>query len=215
MSFVRLMCAAIVGGLVVFAWGFVSHEFLGVAWMAFGTMENEEAVVQAVGTAVQDGERQAFLFPGIMKKGATPEELEAAYAVWEKGPRGMLVVDATPMTNSFPKLMATEFGVGVVAALIASIVAAGVRGGYAGRVATVALLGVFAWMAVDASYWNWYRFPDGFAMAGLIDQGVGWLLAAFPIAAIARPRRTCGCGPGCGCGPECGCGPGCECGKKA
>jgi len=189
MSFLRILAAAIVGGIVVFVWGFVSHEFLGVEKLAFGTMQNEAAVVQAVDSAVTGTERKAFLFPGIMKEDATKEELQAAYDTWEKGPRGILVVDASALSDSFPKLMATEFGSGMVAALIAAIVAAGVRGGYAGRVATVALMGVFGWVSIDVSYWNWYRFPDGFAMASLIDQGIGWVLAGLFIAAIARPSR--------------------------
>jgi len=31
-------------------------------------------------------------------------------------------------------------------------------------------------------YWNWYRFPASFALAALVEQLLGWLLAGAAMA---------------------------------
>ena len=188
MSFVRVLSAALVGGVVVFGWGYTSHEVLGTSKMAFDDMPtaSERAVVDAMQGAVQ--EHSAFLFPMPPDEMLSKEQWEAHLAIYEQGPRGMVIFDPTTMSGSFSKLLGTEFLSGTIAALMAAIVASCVCGGYWGRVATVFLMGLFAWVSIDLSYWNWYRFPDGFALAGLVDQGVGWLMAGLCMAGIARPR---------------------------
>ncbi|HXU11392.1 MAG TPA: hypothetical protein VN898_05460 [Candidatus Binatia bacterium] len=56
------------------------------------------------------------------------------------------------------------------------------------RVLAVALLGVFAWLSLSVSYWNWYGFPASFILAEGIDQAVGWTLGGLAIARIVPPR---------------------------
>jgi hypothetical protein len=43
----RLIVAALLGGLVVFAWGFVSHMVLPVGDMSHGQASNEDLVLAA------------------------------------------------------------------------------------------------------------------------------------------------------------------------
>ena len=187
MSLARILIAAVLGGMIVFFWGFFTHSVLQMDKMAFSQASAPASLAVAAGE-VAPGTRTAFFYPPMPSDGSSKEQQELAIAQWEQGPRGIFVIDATPMTNTYPRLLLTELASSVIAAMIAAIVAAGVRGGYGGRVATVTLMGVFAWTAIDISYWNWYRFPDGFALMGLVDQGVGWLLAGLVIGAIARPR---------------------------
>ncbi len=190
MSFVRILAAALVGGVVVFMWGYVSHTFLGVGEMAFDRMPMATEQVLAHALDESGIDHSMMMFPALPEGELSAEQMKAYEEVYEAGPRGIVLYDRAPMPGFFPKSLVKEFVSGTIAALMASIVAAGVRGGYAGRVATVTLMGLFAWVSIDISYWTWYRFTDGFAMAGLIDQGVGWLLAGLLIAAIARPSRV-------------------------
>jgi hypothetical protein len=39
------------------------------------------------------------------------------------------------------------------------------------------LIGVFTVMAVQVPYWNWYGFPVGRLISGVVEQGVAGLLA--------------------------------------
>lgn len=189
MSLARILIAAVLGGMIVFFWGFFTHTVLQIDNMAFSSAAAPVGIASAAAEA-EPGSRKAFFFPPMPSEGSSKEQQQLAMAQWEQGPRGIVVIDATPLTNSYPRLLLTQFASSAIAAMIAAIVAAGVRGGYVGRVATVTLMGIFAWTAVEISYWNWYRFPDGFALMGLIVQGVGWLLAGLVIGAIARPRAV-------------------------
>ena len=56
----------------------------------------------------------------------------------------------------------------------------------------VAAAALFSWLSVMVPYWNWYRFPTSFTVAGLIEQVVGWLLAGAVMAwwLGRRPRQV-------------------------
>lgn len=187
MSLIRVLLAAIVGGAVVFGWGAVSHMFLGIGEMGIGSLPEEEMLVPVFEAAVT--ERSFLMFP------AMPDDTtdEAAMKSWEErylaGPRGALVFEPAGNQLSYGLLMGTEYVSTALAALVAALVLAFVRAGYVGRVLLVTLMGVFAWLSVDVSFWNWYRLPTGMAISGLIDQGAGWLLGGLVIAAIA-PKRA-------------------------
>jgi len=58
--------------------------------------------------------------------------------------------------------------------------------GYFQRVILVAAFGVYAWAAIDASQWNWYRFPTAYFLAQFVDGVVGATLAGLVIARVAR-----------------------------
>jgi hypothetical protein len=56
------------------------------------------------------------------------------------------------------------------------------------RVALVTLLGVFAWLSISVSYWNWYHFPGAYIAGEAIDQVGGWLFGGIVLAAVYRGR---------------------------
>ena len=80
--------------------------------------------------------------------------------------------------------LVTEFLSNAAAAAVAAILLAMMVASYGKRVLAVTLLGVFGWLSLSVSYWNWYGFPTAFIAAEGIDQAVGWLLAGLAIAKI-------------------------------
>ena len=58
---------------------------------------------------------------------------------------------------------------------------------YGRRLALVAIFGLAAWLSIEVSYWNWYGFPANYALAQLIDQVGGFLVAGLLVAKIVRP----------------------------
>ena len=55
----------------------------------------------------------------------------------------------------------------------------------------VMLLGLFAWLSISVSYWNWYQFSNEFTRAEAIDQIGGWLVGGLALAAIVKgPQAT-------------------------
>ena len=58
------------------------------------------------------------------------------------------------------------------------------------RVLVVTLMGLFGWVSISVSHWNWYGFPGSFAIAEGIDQVVGAFLAGLVLAAIVKRVRA-------------------------
>ena len=57
-----------------------------------------------------------------------------------------------------------------------------VAGSLGRRVLVGAAAGLFAWLAVSVPYWNWYMFPGDFTFGALLEQVIGWTLAAAAAA---------------------------------
>ena len=81
------------------------------------------------------------------------------------------------------KSYAASMSCGLIAAFILSSSVGSLRC----RAAMVAMIGLFAWMAISVSQWNWYGFPFSFIALDAIDQVIGWLLAGFQMARMIRP----------------------------
>ena len=64
-----------------------------------------------------------------------------------------------------------------------------VRSGYLGRVLVVTSMGIFGFVSILVSYWNWYGFPTDFTIGAALDEVIGWFLGGLVLAAIVRPAR--------------------------
>ena len=192
----RIIAAAIIGGIVVFAWGAFSHMVLPIGELGLASLPEEERMLAPMKGSIT--ERGFYMFPGTS---AHPDEAELKEweARYKAGPRGVVVYDPSGGPAMGGGQLGSEFASGVGGALVLAIVLSAIgccwRG--AGRAAHGALvglaMGVFAWLAVDVSYMVWYRFPAMFAAAGLIDQGVGWALAGGVIGLVVKKRECAPC----------------------
>ena len=52
------------------------------------------------------------------------------------------------------------------------------------------LLGVFLALGARAQDWLWWSQPTGFAVAGIVDAVLGWVVAGAVLAAIVRPAAS-------------------------
>jgi hypothetical protein len=89
------------------------------------------------------------------------------------------------------KQMITQVVTDLLAVLFAVFLLAKAVGGirsYFGRVAFMATFGLITSFALTFPYWNWYGFPFDFAIAGLIEQVVGFAVAGLVVAAILKPK---------------------------
>ena len=188
----RIVIAALVGGIAVFGWGAISHMVLPLGEMGLSRLRGEEALVAQIKLSVT--EPGFYMFPGMdpdSNKMTLPEQV-----AWEKkyeaGPRGVVIFDPTGDKAMGPKMLGTEFASNVLGCLMLAIVLAHIPAPLGKRVMLATLMGLFAWLMIDVSYWNWYRFPTIFAVQGLIDQGVGGLVAGLAIALVlgkAKPKH--------------------------
>jgi hypothetical protein len=183
----RTLIAAIIGGLVVFAWGYVSHTVLHLAENTIKPLPNAEDVVGRIRADVLEPGIYTFPYcpPAQMKDDKAMAKFEDDY---QKGPNGTLIRGRDgekPMTTN---TLLYQFCACVVGSFILALFL-GKGSSIAGAITKMfvgAGFGAFAWVSQDAPMWIWYRFPWDYEQAVLIDALIGWTAAAFVMALVLK-----------------------------
>ena len=181
----RVLLAGIVGGIVIFIWGFVSHTMLPIGKMGLKDLANADSLVSTLKSSLN--EPGVYMYPGGEK--AAAENPEALNEKYKAGPRGIIVYDPHPSEQGMmsPFQLAVEFGSNVLAALLAAMIVSVIAAATITRIFVVGMMGLFSWLSHAVSYWNWYRFPSDYIVADLVMEIVGWTAAGVFIALIS-PR---------------------------
>lgn len=178
----RTLVAALLGAIVFFFWGFVSHTFLPIGQMGMKMATSETPIIAALRDNLP-GEG-VYVVPGLAPEKMADEAAAKAYSANAKANPYAFVIyqpqgkDRLEMTDNLVKQFVSVLP---AALLVAYILALGVFG-FGKRVLISTLLGLFAWLTVSVPHWNWYRFPLDFTIGALLDQVIGWMLAGVAIA---------------------------------
>jgi hypothetical protein len=184
----RILLAALLGGLAVFVWSFISHMVFQIGEAGVRTLPNEEATLEALRGSIP--EAGFYIFPLMGDPSKATKEEEAQWAEKHRtGPAGILVYRPLGGEFSFPRLLVVELLSNILAALIAALFLSRMVGSYLQRVLILSALGIFAWLSISISYWNWYDFPAIFTLSEGLDQLLGWLFAGLVIAKIVPSPR--------------------------
>jgi hypothetical protein len=188
----RILLAGILGGVVMFIWNFVAHDFLPLGEMGVHVMTNEDAVTSALQTNLGDNPG-FYIFPsGGLTPGATKEQKQAAMKKAEEqmatGAGGILVYRPKRIFNIVKRLI-IQFATDVAEALLAVFLLAqtGING-FGGKVGFVLTAGILAAITTNVPYANWYGFPKDFTLGQIIIQVVGFFLVGI-VAALLFPKR--------------------------
>jgi hypothetical protein len=148
----------------------------------------EDAVMAAMkGNLQQPG---LYFFPGMdLTKEMTKEQENAWTTKYKAGPAGLLLFRPDPGEPMSPKQLVIEFVSTLLCGLIAAFILTATVGSLACRATMVAMMGLFTWLAISVSQWNWYGFPFSWIALDAIDQGIGWLLAGFVMAKLIKPAQ--------------------------
>lgn len=179
----RILVAAIFGGIVMFLWGFVAHMVLGLGNPGIHQPAHEDVVISTLheGLGSQAG---VYILPSFDPNKWKDQAARAAYAQKSMSSPYAWVVylpqggDMTDMSRQLPREWASDTLAALVLAMLMGLAAFG----FAKRMAIAAMAPVFSWLSVLVPYWNWYRFPGAFAWAGLVEQLIGWLLVGAVMA---------------------------------
>lgn len=183
----RIVIATVVGAIVIFAWGFISHMATPLGEMGLDMLPGDQQILADVQAHVT--EPGFYFFPAIVDN-PTDEQTAEWTARYESGPRGALIYDPTGDAPMSPKQLGIEFIAGAAAAFILVMIAIPARVNWLTGALLGGAMGLFAWASIDLSYWNWYRFPTLFTEAQLIDQVAGWTITGLVVGIISRWRRS-------------------------
>lgn len=190
----RLILAALIGAVVLFAWGFVSYVVLDYHWRVVHPMPQEDKVVPMLSSAIP--RTGVYLIPVPMADptaAPTEEEQKAWAAKHESGPIGMVFWRTQGAKPMEPKVFIRGLAINFIAAMCAAMVArfAAVAGaGLGRRWASIMLMAMFAGAAVNLTNWNYWYLPEDYTMVMVMDLLVGWALAGLPIAWMVGRRPT-------------------------
>jgi hypothetical protein len=185
----RILAAGIIGGIVMFFWSFVAHMYVGVGEAGVKQIPNEPAVVAAMKSNIT--EQGLYFVPGMdMSRSPSDEEWAILTSKYEAGPTAFLVYNPTGDTPFSARQLGIEFISNVLAALFGAFMLSLVQPSFAKRVVVATCIGIAAWLSINVSYWDWYRFPGIFVASELVEQGVGWFLSGLAMALIVKPNKA-------------------------
>ncbi len=187
----QVVIAGILGGLAMFVWLFVAHEFLPLGEMGVGEIPNEATVLGAMQSAIPQG--GLYVFPSFgLGPDPTPQQRKEAMPAYtkkyEQSPHGILVYH--PASGAFPfgAALARQGLLTLVEGLLAAwLLAWAAPGrGYGARVGFVVVAGILATLTANEEYWNWYEFPSSYTAGYMITQIIGYTLAGLIAAAFVK-----------------------------
>ncbi|MCB9834257.1 MAG: hypothetical protein H6807_17470 [Planctomycetes bacterium] len=181
----KIVLGGLLGGLVMFFWGFVVHAVLNVGVDEIQKLGPEREAAAMAALRENLGDSGLYYLPWIdMRDEHDDAELEAYGKRHESGPVAFIVYtrDGAPVMP--PSMLIEEFLSNLLAALIVACMAGMMAGGYLKRAFAVAGFGAVGWLSISASNTIWFRFPVGTFLGEGFEQIVGWLLVGFVVARV-------------------------------
>lgn len=183
----KILIAGVAGGVLMFIWGFVSHELLPIGTTGFKFAPTSVATVAAVKAAFP--EEGIYMVPGPEGDPKDEKVREAWMAAASKGPYAFVVSQPGGTPEGMAGQLLIECGSNVLAALFAALLLARASiPSFSGRLLFVTAVGVAAWFSSNVSEWIWYRFPTNYTLAQLVDQAGGFFCAGLAVAALVKPK---------------------------
>lgn len=187
----RVLVAALMGGVVMFLWGAIAHMALGLGNPGIHQPVNEDVVLTTLqsGLGTQPG---VYILPSFDPAKMHDKAAMDAYSTKSKASPYAWVVylpqgeDLTDMSRQLPRQWASDTLASLALAFVMGLAAFG----FMKRLGIAVAAALFAWLSTLVPYWNWYRFPTELTVAALVEQVVGWLLAGAVMAWWLGRRRS-------------------------
>lgn len=180
----RILLAALLGGIAMFAWKSIAHIALPLGQSGIREIPNEQALLSAMHSTLGDTSGLYF-FPSM---GSAPDAMAQYDKKLATNPSGLLIYHPPGAKSLTAAQMVTELVTEILEALLAAILLSRTRiSTYSGRVGFVIMLGVVASMATNLSYWNWYGFPIDYTAVYMMIEIVGYLCIGLVAAWQVKP----------------------------
>jgi hypothetical protein len=194
----RIGIAAVIGGVVLYIWAFISWMF--IPWHIMGALPDQDAVRSALrDTGAETG---IYHVPGIdhaAQADLTDEQKDAAEESFKEkhseGPVALLLYKPEGSSALSPVTMLIGLVLEVlIAAVIAGLLtmAAPALPGFASRLGFVMLIGVLTIIGTNLMNWNYMHYPFRFTMEMAADGLVASLLLGIVLAILIKPYSEVG-----------------------
>lgn len=180
-----LVKGCVLGGIILFVWGFFSWAVLPWHNMTFNTFKDPVEVGKVIAkNAMEDG---VYIMPcDHCNKEDRPLSASEKESV-HKGPFVFATVRLSGISSPhMVKEIVRSLFIQALAALFATWILVHTKGlKYWKKVRLVAVLGLFAGILAYLPMWNWMAASSGYTVVGIADYLVGWFFAGLAIAKVA------------------------------
>jgi len=178
----KIIIPSLLAAIVVFIWMFISWALLPWHNMDMKTITDPALMEQMKSSLTEPG---IYMYPG------ESDDMDATLQKYKAGPLIHFMVYnpqgaewdmAMPMLSSFFINFISAF---IAAALLMMTLAQ--NPGFFRRAVFVMMLGLFAGFVGPFVEWNWWKFPFGYTIVGVIDLCITWFLAGLVLAWKIKP----------------------------
>lgn len=183
----KVILGTVIGGIVLFLWGWASHSLLPFYNNTLLGFTNEDAVVQAlIANAPSSG---VYFVPYMAQTTGMSDEQKGAaeQAATQRMQQGPFMLASIRLGEMGPigKYMAIQLITNMLSALFVCLVLIKAKEmGFWSRVILIEWIVLAMFAAQSLPHWNWYAFSTAFTMAELFDLVVGWFFAGLVLAKL-------------------------------
>ncbi len=171
----KFALAVVLGGLVLFLWGFVSWAILPWHENVAHKFSDEAAVAQVLKANAPE---QGIYYLPFAEEDHSPGEPAAFVNVLPQG-----------FDMNMDKLMGIGLITQIISAFLVFVLLRQTRGlNYIGKVLFVALVGLIIGFVSHAPYWNWFGFSTPYIIVIILGTVIGWTLAGLVMARFAEEK---------------------------
>jgi hypothetical protein len=192
----RIITSGLVAGIVVFIWGAISHMATPLGTIGIQSLPDDEAFTTLIRASLT---RSGFYFFPAMPHdpSASRAQQDAAMKAFaekeRRGPVGIMVIRTGGVEPMSMRMLASELVSNILAAIVAAMLLSMGIGSpglatLSSRVFFVTMLGLFASLSIEVSYWTWYGFPTNYTLAQFVDQLASWMFGGLVLGALIKPR---------------------------
>lgn len=180
----RIIIAVLVGGVTGFVWSSISWMVIPWHQPTMSIFETEEVVGAAI--------KEAAPAPGIYTYPGWTDDNEDMEKKHAEGPYVFASVVPAGVGDEMGSMMIGGLLVNIVGAAVLLILIRMVApdSNWKVRACVASVAALFVSLVPALMNWNWWHFPVGFTVVGIIDNFIAWSLVGLVMALIISPRSA-------------------------
>ncbi len=185
----KVLIAAILGGVIFFAWNSVSWMVLPWHQQTINHFDNDQAIMEVLSANANAEKGGIYLLPKMehKTKASAVDEMLAESADSQVSQEPFAFISYKPQGSG--RSMEDSMKFALINSILASIFIVILLSGtsdlsYMARVFYVVMIGFVGALLGHVPNWIWWGFDGGYTLVMVADTLVGWFLAGLIIAAF-------------------------------
>lgn len=179
----KIGVGALLAGLVVFVWQFISHVVLPLGEVGISGLPAEETLLESFRENLP--EAGLYIFPGQLD-----DDMATLQEKYAKGPVGLLSYRPGAGEAMEPAQLGRQLVLDFLGGVVLIWLLIRANATLSTAIGFGIALGLFALLTTSAAHWNWYSFPLSYTLAEGADVIIGWALGGA-VAGWWLNRGTC------------------------